>query len=239
MMRLGYIRDRPDARDEPLARLSLRTSVPSSFTLRPFVTSVLDQGDTSSCVAHSWAQALRIADRIAGESAPVLCSREFLYWNSRAYDGGAIVDQGTQLRSCARGLVKFGRPPETVWPFDLARINERPDWSAYRLAYKFKGPAGYYRITTLAEIRQALAASKPVVGGVGVGDSIFQARGSAIYDPAPGEPSIGGHAMTIVGYDADSFTICNSWGTGWGDRGFVRMAPRFVQRFTDLWAVHV
>jgi Papain family cysteine protease len=30
----------------------------------------------------------------------------------------------------------------------------------------------------------------------------------------------GGHAVSIVGYKSDRFIIRNSWGTGWGDKGF-------------------
>lgn len=32
--------------------------------------------------------------------------------------------------------------------------------------------------------------------------------------------SDGGHAVTIVGYNEDGFIIKNSWGSGWGDRGY-------------------
>jgi len=239
MKRLGYIRDAHDPRDQHLAKLGLSAAIPASFSLRDHVVEVLDQLDTSSCVAHSWAQALRIADKVAGIASPQLSSREYLYYNARAYDGGAILDEGTQLRSCARGLTKFGRPPESAWPFDAKRINDRPSWEAYREGYDHKGPAGYYRVTTLAEIKQALAASKPVVGGTSVGNSIFDAPAGGIYDPDPNEESVGGHALTVVGYDSASFTICNSWGTSWADGGFFRVSPRFMASFTDLWAVHL
>ncbi|CAD8076916.1 unnamed protein product [Paramecium sonneborni] len=32
------------------------------------------------------------------------------------------------------------------------------------------------------------------------------------------------HAVLAVGYDKDSFKIKNSWGTGWGDRGYIYLA---------------
>lgn len=240
MKRLGYIRDVHDVRDMHFVNAKLALSkTPAAYSLRKYVVEVLDQGDTSKCVAHSFAQALRIADKIAGVASPQLSARDFLYYNALAYDGGGFVDQGTQMRSCAKGLTKFGRPPESACPFKHDPLVERPSWEAYREGYDHKGPKAYYRVVGLEEIRQAIAANKPVVGGASVGNSIYDASATDIYDPDPEEPSIGGHALTVVGYDAHSFTLCNSWGTGYADGGFFRVSPRFMASFTDLWAIHL
>lgn len=234
---LGYIPDAPDERDQHFAKLGTPRAIPAAFSMRSLVVEPLDQKDTSSCVAHAWVQALRIADRVAGATHPQLSSRLFVYFGARSYDGGAIVDQGTQLRSAARALTKFGRPPESAWPFDPRYINDSPPWGAYREAYDYKGPAGYYRVTTVDEIKQALAASKPVVGGRDVSNSIFDYR-SGIYNP-PNESSIGGHAMVFTGYGPDHLEICGSWGPGYGEGGFMRVSPAWARGFTDLWAVHL
>ena len=236
---LGYIKDTPDPRDQHFARLGAPVAVPVSASLKDKVVEVLDHGSSSSCVAHSFAQALRIADKIAGVVSPQLSSREFLYYNARAYDGGALVDQGTQLRSCARGLAKFGRPPESAWPFNMAHIDDRPSWEAYREGYDHKGPSAYLRVTTLSEIRQAIAAGKPVVGGTDIGQSFEDFSGGAVYNPDPHEPKLGGHALTVVAYDATSFTICNSWSDAWCEGGFIRVSPAFMATFTDIWSIHL
>ncbi|MFN3241927.1 MAG: C1 family peptidase [Planctomycetota bacterium] len=39
-------------------------------------------------------------------------------------------------------------------------------------------------------------------------------------DPDPGKSLYGGHAVTIVGYDAHGFLAKNSWGRTWGDEGY-------------------
>jgi len=237
--RLGYIPDKPDDRDKHIASLGLSLAVPDSSSLRDQVVEVLYQGNTSSCVAHAWAQALRIADRVAGVSMPPLASREFLYFNARSFDGPPpLADEGTQLRSCAQGIVKFGRPPESAWPFVESYVNERPPWEAYREAFDYKGPAGYYRVSTIDELKQAIAAGKPVVGGASVGQSIMEYTGG-IYDPDPAEPSIGGHALCFVSYSPTDIGIVGSWGPGYGESGFMRVSPRWAATFTDLWAVHL
>ena len=38
-----------------------------------------------------------------------------------------------------------------------------------------------------------------------------------VYQP---ETARGGHAIALVGYTPDRFIVRNSWGTGWGDKGF-------------------
>ncbi len=232
----GYIKDAPDPRDQHFAKLGIGAPPPSSASLRTHVVEVLDQLGTSSCCANAWAQALRIADSVAGVKAPQLSSREFLYYGARKYDGGDIVDMGTQLRSVAKAVVKLGRPPESAWPFDEARINDQPSWEAFREAFDHKGPAGYHRVSTLTEIKQAIAAGHAVVGGVDIGQS-FEDYSGGIYSAPHGEASLGGHALCLVGYDEQSFTLVNSWNVMWGEHGFARVAPSFISAFSDLWCV--
>jgi hypothetical protein len=42
-------------------------------------------------------------------------------------------------------------------------------------------------------------------------------------NPADGSEVYGGHAVLIVGYDDLGFIIKNSWGEGWGDKGYARV----------------
>ena len=46
----------------------------------------------------------------------------------------------------------------------------------------------------------------------------------------------GGHAILIVGYDdANQYFICkNSWGTGWGEQGFFRIAYSELNSVTQF-----
>jgi hypothetical protein len=41
----------------------------------------------------------------------------------------------------------------------------------------------------------------------------------------------GGHEVTAVGYNSTGLVIENSWGTGWGDKGFATLAWDFVQAY--------
>lgn len=48
----------------------------------------------------------------------------------------------------------------------------------------------------------------------------------------------GGHAVALVGYTPDAFIVRNSWGTGWGDRGFACASLSYAQdAFTEAYGV--
>jgi len=59
--------------------------------------------------------------------------------------------------------------------------------------------------------------------------------------PKKGELVLGGHAMLIVGYKKIRqtlyFIVRNSWGTGWGDKGYCYIPTSFITRgiIFDLW----
>jgi C1A family cysteine protease len=62
--------------------------------------------------------------------------------------------------------------------------------------------------------------------------------------PMPGrdEQSLGGHAVVIVGYDVAAKTvICrNSWGSGWGMKGYFTMPFDYILNSDlaeDFWVV--
>lgn len=46
----------------------------------------------------------------------------------------------------------------------------------------------------------------------------------------------GGHAVCLVGYTPDHFIVRNSWGVGWGDRGFAYASEAYTaQAFTEAY----
>ena len=48
----------------------------------------------------------------------------------------------------------------------------------------------------------------------------------------------GGHAVALVGYTPDRFIVRNSWGTGWGDKGFGYASSAYAQEaFTEAYGV--
>lgn len=71
------------------------------------------------------------------------------------------------------------------------------------------------------DVKILLAQGIPVVAGFATYENLYRYRGG-IYREASGA-FLGGHAMCIVGYDDSRrvFKIVNSWGTDWGEEGFL------------------
>ena len=72
----------------------------------------------------------------------------------------------------------------------------------------------------IAYLKNALKAKKPILVGLPTSDKLGGTDNSIwMYD------SNGGHAMCIIGYDDSKlggcFELMNSWGSDWGDKGFV------------------
>ncbi|MBK5190553.1 MAG: cysteine protease [Methanosarcinales archaeon] len=115
-------------------------------------------------------------------------------------------------------------------------------------------PAGIYGAKLLSRIKTYLASGLPSLFGFVVYDSISQAsRDGEIPFPCSRERALGGHAIVAVGYDdekkiknADCGTetkgallIRNSWGNGWGDRGYGWLPYEYVLKVLarDFWVL--
>jgi hypothetical protein len=85
--------------------------------------------------------------------------------------------------------------------------------------------------------KKALIDGSPVSTGFYLPESFFRIK-SAVWETMPGDSASdwqhARHAMLVVGYDdtkyGGAFRVLNSWGTGWGDGGFIWIKyPDFVK----------
>jgi C1A family cysteine protease len=249
----GWKPDVPSSNDLDILGWNLKAdALPSRFTLRGSVKAIMNQQDTSSCVAHAFSQALQTAERAVGiqRERP---SPLFIYFNARRMDSlnsFIVSDDGTYLRSAATMLQKLGAPDEDYWPFStsMLKVNRRPGFEAYMRAHPRRG--GEYRrvyqtgAARVLAIKSALFAKTPVTFGTNVAESFMDANGPSIIDvPHSGEPIAGGHAMCMVGWEDTAngtlFEVANSWDKDWRDGGFWHMTEKYAtwDQTSDLWAV--
>ncbi|ETW07054.1 hypothetical protein H310_03133 [Aphanomyces invadans] len=62
---------------------------------------------------------------------------------------------------------------------------------------------------------------QPLSVTVEAGNSVWKNYRGGVVSSCPGAQS--DHAVIAVGYDGTSFKVKNSWGTGWGESGYIRL----------------
>jgi len=221
----GWLPDTEDPRDYR-AVFAEGQELPRRVDLRPHCSPVEDQRHIGSCTANAVVGAAEYLEGTAtGSPRPPDLSRLFVYFNARYLYGQQAQDSGSQVRAAMASLAVYGVCLERIWPYDPQRYAEPPPPEAYRDAERRQG-LEYARLRPGAEIKQALAAGFPVAFGTFVPKAVFEAatiNGGRL--PMPNtvpQDEIVGHAMLLVGYDLDQghYVLRNSWGEGWGDRGY-------------------
>jgi C1A family cysteine protease len=235
---LGYRPDKPDPRDHAFsAHHAALASVQTSASVDVPHVVPKNQGSTSSCVGNSWAKGLQLSYLASGLECPDL-SALYIYRIARNLDA-TVGDDGSFLRSGARAVQNAGCAPEIAWPFSEARVNDQIPFRAEHAGFDMSGTRRYFRIAAgdTDGVKRAIAAKLAVVGGWDVDDDFVSGDGKTIVDVQDPRRNAGGHAIALIGYDHDTFTLINSWGAAYGINGRFRATKGFVAAGTDLWAI--
>jgi C1A family cysteine protease len=241
-------REPADTRDhtyDPAALGTVAPTLPASVDLRNYCSPIEDQGQLGSCTGNAIAGLIEYLDRKANKNLDV--SRLFIYYQERLLEGTVNYDAGAYIRDGIKAVNKYGAPLESLWPYLITRFASRPTTAAYNDALKRRAGA-YQKITTrVAGIKTALSQGYPAVVGFDVYASFeTQAVANTGMMPYPraGEQLLGGHAVAIVGYNdtlnGGRFICRNSWGTGWGDRGYFYMPYQVIANANmsdDFWII--
>jgi len=238
-------RDKPDARDHIYAAAPV--ALPASVDLRQYCSPIEDQGQLGSCTGNAIAGIIELMQRKQNPARGRDVSRLFIYYEERLLEGTVNYDSGAYIRDGIKVVNKKGAPLETLWPYLISRFRTKPTNAAYTDALKRKATA-YQKCANFNAVKTALSQGYPVVMGFDVYESfeypVTNNTGMMPYPNVNTEQLLGGHAVAIVGYN-DSLNggrfICrNSWGTGWGDRGYFYMPYQVVQNTSmsdDFWII--
>jgi C1A family cysteine protease len=205
---------------------------------RSFVTPVKDQGGCGSCVAFGTTAAVEASVRVnlnQPNLAIDLSEAQLFYCVARQ-----------QGRTCANGwwpgpaldaYRNQGIADESCYPYvagDQDCTNLCADWQS-----RVTRIAGWETLSSSDAMKQWIATIGPVASCFTVYNDFF-AYQAGVYRHVTGAVA-GGHCVCVVGYDdAAQCWICkNSWGPGWGDQGFFRIAYGECGIDATMWGVNV
>jgi C1A family cysteine protease len=210
---------------EPLNKIKLTaTSIPSSVDWRnvngnDFVTPVKDQGQCGGCWAFSMTGGLEaytlIQNNTPGQDLS-LAEQVLISCSGIGSCDGASGLNGDYI-------VNTGLPPTSYFPYTAANTacsKAKKGWQDHT----YKAAAWGSVDQTVDAIKQAVATYGPVPTAFMVYEDFMNYQGG-VYSYTSGKQD-GGHAILVVGYNDDGqyFIVKNSWGTGWGEDGFFRIA---------------
>ena len=203
---------------------------------------VLDQGDEGACTAFGLATVAHtlLRTRVSGPDRTRVSTR-MLYDMARRYDEWRGESySGSSCRGAMKGWHRHGVCPEALWPYTPG-LELEPYTEARAQAARRHPLGAYYRVNhkDLVAMHAAFAEVGALYASCGVHDGWLAppASGRIAWR---GQECLGYHAFAIVGYDAGGFWIQNSWGRGWGRKGFGYVDyDEWLERGTDVWVARL
>ena len=211
-------------------------SLPTEVNLKPFCPTPSNQGPMGACVGYAFSYgAMTIMNAIQKGYTAIECINEerfsphFLFNHIRV---DSVECKGASLEAAANFLKEKGvcllkdydeplscaLPDSEIWnqvkTFSIKQSGLLFDWNT----------EDHIKIIKLKE---ALSANTPVVVGIKMYQSFMDYKYSkykTYWKKAKLDHYIrnGAHSIVVVGYNEElqTFDIMNSWGTGWGNKGF-------------------
>lgn len=226
------------------------TSLPSKYSLKAYSPTPKSQGRQPSCVGWAsgyGARTISYAIKKNWKNNKVKInsntfSPSFVY-NQIKFKGDVNCKRGSYIADAMRLIKTYGILKFSQFSYDQSNCTKKPN--SYGLSNaKVNTIEGYERLskwgdqsrTFIRKIKKAISSKNPVVIGMKIHKSFYRAKG--VWRPTgPTDQSLGGHAMVVVGYDDNkyggAFEILNSWGTAWGNGGYIWVPYDTFKRQTN------
>ncbi|OYT58764.1 hypothetical protein B6U81_07270 [Thermoplasmatales archaeon ex4484_30] len=200
--------------------------LPSYFSWRDidgtdYTTPIKNQAPAPTCEAYALVASLetKMQYKIGKIYNPDLSEAHLFF-----YPGGSIKAGYVNIIDAANYLIKHGVPDEGCFPdphrpYDFS-FESLPGWENRTVKIKEWGWVEHSQDA----IKRALIEHGPLMVCMYFWRDFYYYRGG-VYHHRWGR-LVGGHVVAIVGYDDSQgcWIIKNSWGTGWGEDGWLRIA---------------
>jgi hypothetical protein len=184
------------------------------------VTKVKDQNPCGSCWAHAAIAALEGSNFITNGSALTGSEQQVLDCS-----GAGSCDGGTYDAAWDK-LQGYGTAEAVVYPY--TKVSGQCQWAKptphHWAAWGWVNETDPLGIAPVATIKAQLCRRGPLATAMVAGTTGFDGyRGGVLNEVTTAELD---HAVTIVGWDdaKKAWLVKNSWGEGWGEKGYVWIA---------------
>ena len=171
------------------------------------VSPVKNQANCGSCWAFSAVGAIESAYLLAGQTLNL--AEQQLVDCSRAYGNQGC--NGGWMDSAFKYVIEHGLVSTSDYPYTARDQVCAKNEGSYKIA-------GFVDVPGCDNLLNALS-GRPV--SVAVDASVWGQYKTGVISSCGANVN---HGVLLVGYVNDTYKIKNSWGTGWGESGFVRLA---------------
>jgi cathepsin L len=189
------------------------------------VNAIKDQGQCGSCWAFSVVQAMESQYALKKSTLPSLSEQNLVDCVTTCYG----CDGGDEYLAYDYVLSKQGGKWETEKDYPYTAKTQTCKFDSSKAGYQF---SSYFRPTSTSTRSESELASGCATYGVvsiaiDASNWSFQLYSGGIYDESSCSSTDLDHAVGLVGYGTESskdyWIVRNSWGTDWGESGYIRM----------------
>ncbi len=215
-------------------------ALPASVDLTKYAEKVGDQGAIGSCAA--WAIGYGMLGWFARSQGHTGAPYAPMYAYSQVNggrDGGSSpadvmdllrtqgIDTAAQYAVNRKQSTVNWRQLPTAAEKKRAAANKISGWVTLYNTYNAPGSAA------VTALKRTLSSGRPAAVAIAVYQRFVNARGTAAVSTAGSLGKVlGYHEVLAVGYDSHGLRIQNSWGTGWGDKGFATLDWSYVSQYS-------
>ena len=184
---------------------------------------IRNQGSQGSCFAQTAACVKEWQEKKDYGFEGYLSPQFFYNCRPNKYDNKINNDDGMFGRDVMKLMKNIGICSEISYPYGKIEHKDSIPKQIYTEARKHI-VKGYARINSIDSLKNNLFKNGPsliVFPVYNFGSQFWIKKGELV----------GGHAVTVIGYNRDGFIIRNSWGTQWANDGYS------IYKYTD-WNAH-